>query len=395
MKGKCVKILAFWLLFGLAAGGIAAVAVTYYEYQSTARLTGAVAESGTLPRALKNMDEGSSRVGSRFLEEYGYGPWDRLPHNSFIFVGTFTLLSGLWGAVVCLWQREERRKLEQRLEELTEYLRAVNEGKAGTLSRREDLFSHLEDEIYKTVMELACTKEQAVKDHQVLSQRIADIAHQLKTPLTSMALMTELLEEHKTGETEEYLTRLGSQVQRLQSLVSGLLALAKLDSHTLAFSPRRLEVSGLIRGAAKPLQEAVEKKKIALHLREASGDSPVYAELDPRWTEEALLNVLKNCVEHTPEGGSIQVEYTGNQLYTEVVIEDGGRGIAPEDLPHLFERFYRGRGAAKDSAGIGLALAKMIIENQKGHIRGENSPQGHARFIIRFYTDTELTGCRL
>ena len=123
---------------------------------------------------------------------------------------------------------------------MTQYLRAVNRGEAKALARREDQFSHLEDEIYKVMMELTCTKEAAVRDHAVLSDRIADIAHQLKTPLTSMSLMAELLEEYQPEEAKEYLWRLKNQVERLKNLASGLLILAKLDSHNTPYSKERL-----------------------------------------------------------------------------------------------------------------------------------------------------------
>ena len=104
-----------------------------------------------------------------------------------------------------------------------------------------------------------------------------------------------------------------------------------------------------------------------------------------QWTSEAILNVLKNCAEHTPQGGVIRINYEQNPLYTELLIEDGGTGFSKKDMPHLFERFYRGERAGKDSAGIGLALTKLILEEQNGQIRAENSADGHARFCIRFY----------
>lgn len=267
------------------------------------------------------------------------------------------------------------------MEELTRYLLAAERGEAAVLRRREDAFSHLEDAVYKAVMELKVTKEEAVRSHEVLSQRIADVAHQLKTPITSMSLMTELLGEQETEEGKECLRRLTLQIHRLQNLVHALLSLAKLESHTIRYERETLDLEDLIEGAAEPLQELLHNRQIRL---EYSGD-PVLVRADRQWTEEAILNVIKNCAEHTPEGGQIQIRWEKNPLYTEIRFTDSGKGFSKKDLPHLFERFYRGENAQKDSAGIGLALAKLVAEQQEGHIYAENTRDGHACFILRFY----------
>ena len=244
--------------------------------------------------------------------------------------------------------REEIR-IKGRIHELTGYLKAVNQGEGAVLRRSEDIFSHLEDEIYKTVMELWSTKEAAVRNHEVLAQRIADIAHQLKTPLTSMSLMTELLEEYQTGETREYYSRLSNQIERLRNLVTGLLSLAKLDSHGIVFQRERLKMPELIEAASEPLREIMEKRQITLIVEECSSVDAHAARLrqeteiaarqtgqdtriaakqtgqdaeecwicaDRQWTEEALLNILKNCVEHTPKKGIISASYSQNPIYT-------------------------------------------------------------------------------
>lgn len=198
-----------------------------------------------------------------------------------------------------------------------------------------------------------------------------------------MSLMTELLEEYQTSDTREYYVRLSSQIQRLKNLVSGLLSLAKLDSHGIVLKKERLELSELLDAAGEPLRDMMEEKHILLEAEKTAGDCYIYA--DRQWTEEALVNVLKNCAEHTPADGRIAVFCSQNPIYTELRIEDGGDGFASSDLPHIFERFYRGSGAANDNAGIGLALARAVIEQQNGHIHAENTRDGHARFVIKWY----------
>ena len=375
-----------WLIPGIVTGWLMAVFLTVHEHHMTADLVGSVLQNDSLQAGLKRISKEERDAGNAFLEKYGYRPLGKLGDYIFYTSMISILIFEGIGAVLFVSRRKNERKLEDRIQELTEYMRSVHYGEAKTLSRIEDGFSQLEDEIYKTVMELKCTKETAVRDHQVLSERIADIAHQLKTPLTSMSLMTELLEDYQTEETKEYLVHLKNQAERLQKLVSGLLILAKLDSHVIDFEQNQVEVSDLINAASEPLLEMINRKEISLEVRcqEAEG-APCWILADMQWTSEALLNILKNCVEHTPKKGTIEVSYKKNPLYAELQIVDSGLGFSKKDLPHLFERFYRGEDAAKDSAGIGLALARLIIEKQNGHIHAENTSDGHARFRLRFY----------
>lgn len=401
IKRRAVGNFILWLFLGLAAGVFLAAVLSYHEYRTVAGLVDSVLEteenrrdsdkdmplSDDLARCLKkNTDRNPKETiqeGEAFLKRYGYHPmrnWGGyLPYTAGICIFLFQTA----GWTVFGMRYRESVRIRGRIRELTGYLRAVNQGEGAVLCRSEDIFSHLEDEIYKAVMELRSTKEAAVKNHEVLAERIADIAHQLKTPLTSMSLMTELLEEYQTSETREYYSRLTNQIERLRNLVSGLLSLAKLDSHGIIFQRERLGMSELIEAAAEPLREMMEKRQITLITARQEAECWIYT--DRQWTEEALLNILKNCVEHTPAGGVISASYSQNPIYTELRIEDGGSGFQAAELPHVFERFYRGKGAAKDNVGIGLALAKAVIEQQNGQIEAGNTADGHALFGIRWY----------
>ncbi|MDO4273121.1 MAG: HAMP domain-containing sensor histidine kinase [Eubacteriales bacterium] len=388
----------FWLIPGLAAGLFSAVFFSIQQYDLTVRLTESALEDKSLPQALKSavimknntrQDTAADRFSDnrqdaeQYLESYGYGRLSSLPaHLPYTMGICISLFQG--AGIICFFLRLRQNQYQRvRIGELTEYLKAAGHGQAKILSRKEDEFSYLEDEIYKTVFELACTKEEAVKDHEILTERIADIAHQLKTPLTSMSLMAELLGPAQTDQ-QEYLDRLKAQVERLKALVSSLLTLARLDSHTLEFRQDTIDMEELIHMSAEPLHELMRQKNIRLNIRRKS-EEEIWIQTDMQWSAEAILNILKNCVEHTPENGEINVFYETNPLYVLVTAEDGGTGIPKKDLSHLFERFYRGEKAAKDSAGIGLALARSIIEAQNGQIRAENSPAGHARFTIKWY----------
>lgn len=391
-RGIRCRIFAGCLLAGMAAGLLLAFSVTFQEYRGFSEWVGAALEQDAdmgemhgiqerFAAALKHRGPSDRAAGESWLREYGYRPWGRLGQHAVVLSVFCILMSEGIGWSLYWRQRKQQKREEERIEELTRYLLAAERGEAAVLSRREDAFSHLEDAIYKAVMELKSTKEAAVRGHEVLSGRIADIAHQLKTPITSMLLMTELLEDQQTEEGRECLQRLGSQIRRLQNLVHALLSMAKLESHTIRYETEAVDVESLIEGAAEPLLELLQSRQIRL---DASGET-AFIRADRQWTEEAVLNVLKNCAEHTPTGGQIRVRWQENPLYTEIRFTDGGKGFSKKDLPHLFERFYRGEGAQKDSAGIGLALAKLIAEQQNGQIYAENTIDGHAGFLLRFY----------
>lgn len=383
MVRKAAGQFFIWLFSGIAAGILLAFIFSFQQYRISAEIAGSILQSESLAQGLKQHSVVFYPEGAEFLHNYGYRMsgsfWRYLPFTMGISIVFFQIVG--WISFWIQWQKEKR--FRQRILELTEYLKAVNSGEAAVLCRKEDAFSHLEDEMYKTVIRLRTTREEAVQNHEILSERIADIAHQLKTPLTSMSLMTELLEEYQTSETREYLIRLSSQIERLRALVSGLLSLAKLDSHEIIFQMEKTELSELLRSAAEPLQESLLREQITLSIKESGRECFIYA--DRQWTEEALTNLLKNCMEHTPAGGQILVMYHQNSLYTELQIQDTGSGFSKEDLPYVFQRFYRGKGAAKDNAGIGLALAKAVLEQQNGQIAAENTADGHARFRLKWY----------
>ena len=388
-KGKKAwKTFFFWLLPGTIFGILLAVFLSLQQFQVMKELSGNILQENSLEGGLKqsffpNTFQAEER-GQVFLQEYGYHAmtffWKYLPPAASISILVFQTVGWIQYG---FWLKEENRR-RKRIQALTAYLKSVNAGHAGSFTRMEDEFSFLEDEIYKTTTALNSAKEIAVKNHEVLEARIADIAHQLKTPLTSMSLMTDLLEEYQTQETLEYYNRLTSQITRLQNLVSGLLALAKLDSHGIVLEKKQFRIQDLIDISVETVKQMFTQKQIQLFIsKELEQDTWICGDLE--WTSEAVVNVLKNCWEHTPQNGKIFVSWSHNPLYVQLIIEDSGTGFTKEDLPHLFERFYRGTNAAKDSAGIGLALSKLIMEQQNGHILAENSLQGHARFIFKWY----------
>ena len=284
-----------------------------------------------------------------------------------------------------------RNKTEaKRIEELSDYLEQVNMGKAVVLSvSGEDLFSKLEDEIYKTVTFLYQTKDAAVQAKNDFAENLSNIAHQIKTPITAISLSLQTLSEMpmKKEYEKDRMEQIKKQLNRLIHLEESLLVLSRLDAGTLMFQKEDVDVFTLLVLAADNLQELFADSGTFIDIPE-SGEMAVTADLN--WTMEAVINVMKNCMEHNA-GGTVHCSYGQNPLYTEILIWDEGDGFAKEDIPHLFKRFYRGKNADAggnirgNGIGIGLALSKEIIEHQNGTIRAKNLPNGGACFEIRLY----------
>lgn len=254
-------------------------------------------------------------------------------------------------------------------------------------SCKEGELAILQNEIAKMTIRLSEQAEALKADKLFLADAIADISHQIRTPLTSLNLMVSFLNEPELPEPRRLeLTReIMQMLSRIDWLITTLLKMSKLDAGTIAFTKEQVSVSELIKKASQPLAVSMELRGQELLI---SCDADCGYTGDLAWSVEAVGNVLKNCMEHTPEGGRVEVKTSQNAIYTEIIIQDNGAGIAEEDLPHLFERFYRGKNAGEQSFGIGLALARMIVTNQNGIIKAENRENGGARFMIRFYRMT-------
>ncbi len=245
----------------------------------------------------------------------------------------------------------------------------------------------LSSEIYKMTVRMREQSEILKKDKQYLADSLANISHQIRTPLTSANLIAALLQKpeltyHRRRELTLDLMKLLEHIDRL---VTVLLKLSRLDAGTVEFQQENVSTAELIDKASEPLIIPMELRNQQLRVN-INGNGSFLGDLV--WTAEAVENILKNCMEHTPEDGIIRIDASENALFTEIIISDNGNGIEKEDLPHLFERFYRGKNSLGQNYGIGLALARMIISEQNGTIKAENVKSGGAKFTIRFYKST-------
>jgi signal transduction histidine kinase len=341
--------------------------------------------------ALKEQDRQKITTGREILARYGYVN----SVSNFLFLSPirFAIAAGLASFLTFLlglgWTILHSKE-QKRIRDLSEYLRELNKGNYRMrLNVKEDAFSALEDEMYKTMVLLREGQERMAEQKQSLADNLADIAHQAKTPLSSITLLCDLMiaqmEDHKTSSRSEvfhdciqYTEYITEQTKRLTILVSGLLTLSRIDAGTLELDKKPIELQELIWAAKEGVQLFLEQKKQILNIN--STDCVVMG--DFYWLMQAIINLLKNCSEHTFVGGEISITCSDNPIYTKIEIADNGIGAAKEDLPHLFQRFYRGKNASKDSVGIGLALSKSIIEELNGEITAQNREGGGMRFII-------------
>ena len=278
---------------------------------------------------------------------------------------------------------DARRK--RRLTELIDYITRVQDDL--TLSAPEcsdeGLTGILQSEIYKVV---ALLREQysTEKDRkEYMSDMLSDISHQIKTPLTAIQLMTELLEQPDLDGDKrlQYAEKIDSQVGRITWLIRNLLTLSQLEAGVLKMKPVSVDLGELMEDIRSSLEIMAEVKGVSLEVKVP--DTEIKA--DGHWLREALMNVIKNCIEHTDEGGNVQVKGSENNLYTELIIEDNGSGISEKDLPHIFERFYKADNSSPQSVGIGLALAKNIINAHSGIIEAESEKGRGTKFTVKIY----------
>jgi len=304
----------------------------------------------------------------------------------FLFSGKVALLVFITMMLFIVCSLVFTRWRYREIEKLSDYLRKIASGdySLDVRDNHEGELSILKSEIYKVTLKLSEHSAVLQQDKMKLTNAISDISHQLKTPLTSMMVMADLLGDAKLDDTKraEFTNNIRVQLERIEWLVSSLLKLSKIDAGTVTFKKDTVYVSELIERVVHPVLVPIDIKQQSLVV---SGDKEVSFIGDFNWTAEALINILKNCVEHTPEKGKISISYTENTLYTEIMIEDNGKGIAKEDLPYIFKRFYKGKNASEDSVGIGLAMAHSIIKNQQGDIEVKSKKGEGTRFIIKFY----------
>lgn len=276
-------------------------------------------------------------------------------------------------------------KIYKDIKDMTDYVYNSSEGRNFEMKNRnqEGQIGLLKTELIKMTNILKEKVELLNNEKIFLNEVISDISHQLKTPMTSLIILNDLMYEDLPKETKiEFLDKIKSQLNRMEWLIKSMLKLSKVEAKVIDFEKKEVKVSELIKKSISPSLIPMEIKNIELTV---NGDENISYIGDINWSCEAIVNIIKNCVEHTDTNGKINISYEENPLYCEVVIKDSGEGIDKKDLPHIFKRFYKGKSSKDDSVGIGLAMAKSIIESQNGDIYVKSEKNKGSEFHIIFH----------
>lgn len=244
--------------------------------------------------------------------------------------------------------------------------------------------SILKNEISKTTTMLRQVADNSVKDKLNLKDSLGDISHQLKTPLTSITIMIDnILDNPDMNEKtrKKFLINIKREILNINFLVMSLLKLSKFDANVVKFNKESVYLKDIIIESIKNVSMIKELKNITIKV---SGDDNIKLLCDFKWQVESITNILKNSIEHTSEYGTVEVNYSENKLYTRILIKDNGKGIDNDDLPHIFDRFYKGENGSDDSFGIGLSLSKTIIEKEGGSITVKSTPNIGTIFTIKY-----------
>lgn len=335
---------------------------------------------------LKNNETPESSV----LEKYGYTPdisyiktlGEQIETNKkqnialVIIFGTVSL--GIY-LIYVITQEKKIAEINEYIKQINNknYILKIEENDNGELSK-------LRNELYKTTVLLKETAEISEKEKENLSTAIADISHQLKTPLTSIRIMLDNIQDDPDMEKEvreDFLREISKQIDWISSLVVALLKIAKFDAGTIKMENNEINAKNLIDNIVSNLAILMELKNIEII---TNVDEKATFIADYKWQQEALTNILKNAIEHSKQNSRIYITVENTSLFLKIIIKDEGSGIDKEDLKHIFQRFYKTKNSSENSIGIGLPLAKAIIEQSNGYIKVETKYGEGTSFEVKY-----------
>lgn len=298
-----------------------------------------------------------------------------------VWAGAFCLVLGIALTGVYFYNIKKRN---DKINELNNYLSLMCSGNfdLDIMDNSEGEMSILKNNLYKIMTLLKTQNEQLNTDKLYLADSLADISHQLKTPLTSMMVMSDLLKDEKNEDKRnEFLSIIEVQLDKMKWLITNLLKISKLDAGTTEFKHEKFNISPVLEKSLKPFYVTCDIREIEID--NEINDFEFVG--DDSWTGEAIENIIKNCIEHTENNGKLRFFSERTNVYNSLFIQDNGCGISKEDLPHIFERFYHGKNSSSESVGIGLALAKTVLEKEKGDIIVNSELGKGSIFELRFY----------
>ena len=349
-------------------------------------------EKEIIPLITKEVSREEATSGKAFLKQYGLTK--NLEDELFPYVST-TILKNYYAtilifivmaSILLMLNYFQYSFFYKRIRKLTvaakkvvdgDYDIAINEDREGDFSKLAISFNSMRKIIRNNLSDLR-------REKQFLADLLSDISHQLKTPLSSVILYNDIMvnKQLQLKQREAFLLNNQNQLEKMNWLIKNLLKLAKLDAKAIEIIKEKQSLNETLQDAADALESKANEYQVKIVFKEKE---EINFPHDRLWLEEAFINIIKNGIEHTPGGGTINLELIQNPLYTRIIIEDTGEGILDEDLPNIFKRFYKAKTSKKtESIGIGLALAKSIIEAHDGMIEVRSTVEVGTKFIITF-----------
>lgn len=406
LKNKNIKYLILPMIILTILSSIVITLQTYNQYkkvtitanQKIAEIIGTIIkqepeiDTRTIIEVLNSkQDTEEYQKGQEELKKYGI---DINEANSIITVQNqmrqnlisniilIIVFSILWMIIIFEYLKRRDKKINQ----ITQYINEIKNRKyeLDINENSEDELSNLKNELYKITVMLKEESEISKKDKENLKMSVEDISHQLKTPLTSITIMLDNLKDNPNmneNTKQKFIFEISKQIDWINWLVISMLKLSKLDANVVQFYEEKINLKKFIDEIVKNLEIPIEIKNLQIIIE---GDEKASFIGDYKWQQEAVTNIIKNCIEHNKDNGKVYIRYEENTLFTKITIKDEGEGITKEDLKHIFERFYKGQNSSENSVGIGLALAKNIIEKNNGMISCKSEVDKETEFVIKY-----------
>lgn len=402
MKNKNIKLIIIPLTILMIFTCIVISMQTYSQYKKISVITNEkiseiieyiIKENPAIDtkKIIQILNSNEYKVGEEELKKYGINIEEvnsiiavqkQMKTNIILNIILIVSFNALYMAIIFIYLKQRDKKINQ----ITQYINEIKNRKydLDINENSEDELSNLKNELYKITIMLKEESEISRQDKENIKMSVEDISHQLKAPLTSIMIMLDNLKDNPNMDEDtkqRFIFEISKQVDWINWLVISILKLSRLEANVVKFSDNKINVKKFIDEIIDNLEIPIEIKNQKIII-EGNEDASFIG--DYKWQQEAITNIIKNAIEHNKENGKITIKYEENVLFTKITIIDEGQGIAKEDLKHIFERFYKAQNSSDNSVGIGLSLAKNIIEKNNGMINCKSEIGNGTEFIVKY-----------
>ena len=394
MKNKNIKLIIIPLTIVTIFTCIVISMQTYSQYKKISEIIEYIIKENPAidtKNIIQILNSNEYKDGEKELKKYGINIEEvnsiiavqkQMKTNIILNIILIVLFSVLYMAIIFIYLKQRDKKINQ----ITQYINEIKNRKydLNINENSEDELSNLKNELYKITIMLKEESEISRQDKEKIKMSVEDISHQLKTPLTSIMIMLDNLKDNPNMDEDtkqKFIFEISKQVDWINWLVISILKLSRLEANVVKFSDNKINVKKFIDEIIDNLEIPIEIKNQKIIIE---GNKDVSFIGDYKWQQEAITNIIKNAIEHNKKNGKITIKYEENVLFTKITIIDEGQGIDKEDLKHIFERFYKAQNSSDNSVGIGLSLAKNIIEKNNGMINCKSEIGNGTEFIVKY-----------